>query len=435
MASVFYILDSKGTPLICRSYRGDITQHPPTVFQRRVLDEEEFRITPVFEEQGHIYCYIRVNDVYFLMVSKLNILPLQQFAFMYRCVSVFKCYFKQVLEETIMDNFVIVYELLDEMCDFGLPQYTEERVLKKYITQQGLISYLLNDDNGGAKKLPPEAAGRGGLTPWRQAGKYKYRKNEVFLDVIESVSVLLSPAGETLSSELVGQIKMKVRLSGMPLLRLGLNDKATYEMLASRGRSVEMESIKLHECVNLSQFESQRMISFVPPDGEFELMSYRTNKKISPVVNVECTLVSQSATQVEMALVARTTYRRALKASFLDILVPVPSDAFKPEGRCSAGKVRHAPESNLLVWSLRDVSGGRLLNCAFKFSVPSVRTSDPSVTAKAPIQVKFEIPYLTASGLQVRYLKVEEEPNYEALSWVRYVTQSGEYHIRTAARK
>nr|AAL85340.1 adaptor medium chain 1 [Trypanosoma brucei] len=432
MASVFYILDSKGSPPICRSYRGDVTHNPPSVFQRRVLDEEEFRITPIFEEQGYIYCYIRVNNVFFLMVSKLNILPLQQFAFMRQCVTVFESYFKHVLEETIMDNFVIVYELLDEMCDFGFPQYTEEKSLKKYITQESLISYLLPEDKLHVKELPAEASGRGGLTPWRQPGKYKYRKNEVFLDVIESVNILLSPGGETLSSEICGQIKMRVRLSGMPVLKLGLNDKATFEMLASRGRAVEMEGVKLHQCVKLSQFESHRVISFVPPDGEFELMSYRTSKKVAPMVTVECTTVSKSATQVEMALVARTTFRRTLTASFLDILVPVPSDAFKPEGRCSAGKVRHAPESNLLMWSLREVSGGKQFTCSFKFSLPSVRSSDPSVFAKAPVQVKFEVPYLTASGIQVRYLKVEEEPNYQALSWVRYVTQSGDYQIRTA---
>lgn len=42
-----------------------------------------------------------------------------------------------------------------------------------------------------------------------------------------------------------------------------------------------MEDVKFHQCVRLSRFESDRTISFVPPDGESELMSYRINTHVS----------------------------------------------------------------------------------------------------------------------------------------------------------
>jgi AP-1 complex subunit mu len=63
---------------------------------------------------------------------------------------------------------------------------------------------------------------------WRSDG-LKYRKNEVFLDVIESVNLLVSSNGNVLRSEINGVIKMRVFLSGMPELRLGLNDKILFE--------------------------------------------------------------------------------------------------------------------------------------------------------------------------------------------------------------
>ena len=44
---------------------------------------------------------------------------------------------------------------------------------------------------------------------------------------------------------------------------------------------------------------------------------------------------------------------------------------------------------------------------------------------KPPIAVKFEIPYFTTSGIQVRYLKIIEKSGYQALPWVRYITQNG----------
>ncbi len=63
---------------------------------------------------------------------------------------------------------------------------------------------------------------------WRGEG-IKYRKNEVFLDVVESINLLVSSTGAVLRSEIVGAIKMRVFLTGMPELRLGLNDKVQFE--------------------------------------------------------------------------------------------------------------------------------------------------------------------------------------------------------------
>lgn len=63
------------------------------------------------------------------------------------------------------------------------------------------------------------------------------------------------------------------------------------------------------------------------------------------------------------------------------------------------------------------------------FGLPSV-TGEENSAAKAPISVKFEIPYFTVSGIQVRYLKIIEKSGYQALPWVRYITQNGEYQLR-----
>jgi AP-1 complex subunit mu len=33
-------------------------------------------------------------------------------------------------------------------------------------------------------------------------------------------------------------------------------------------------------------------------------------------------------------------------------------------------------------------------------------------------------------AMQVRYLKIVEKSGYQALPWVRYITQNGEYQLR-----
>lgn len=49
----------------------------------------------------------------------------------------------------------------------------------------------------------------------------------------------------------------------------------------TRAKAVELEDVKFHQCVRLSRFENDRTISFIPPDGEFELMSYRLNTQVN----------------------------------------------------------------------------------------------------------------------------------------------------------
>ena len=71
---------------------------------------------------------------------------------------------------------------------------------------------------------------------WRSEG-IRYRKNEVFLDVVESVNMLANAQGNVVRSEIIGAIKMKCYLSGMPELRLGLNDKVMFETM---GRSASL---------------------------------------------------------------------------------------------------------------------------------------------------------------------------------------------------
>lgn len=46
-------------------------------------------------------------------------------------VQVFSEYFKELEEESIRDNFVIIYELLDELMDFGYPQTTDSKILQE----------------------------------------------------------------------------------------------------------------------------------------------------------------------------------------------------------------------------------------------------------------------------------------------------------------
>eukprot|EP00162_Nutomonas_longa_P025152 comp9786_c0_seq1/m.11419 comp9786_c0_seq1/g.11419 ORF comp9786_c0_seq1/g.11419 comp9786_c0_seq1/m.11419 type:complete len:426 (-) comp9786_c0_seq1:88-1365(-) len=425
MLSAVFILDLKGKILISRNYRGDIPMTACEHFVTRLMDDEENTLKPVFFDSGVSFCWIKYNNLYLMGMTKRNTNVTLGMLFLYRMVQVFKDYFKELEEESIRDNFVIIYELLDEIMDYGYPQSTEGKILQEYITTE---SHKLEKGNVA---LPLAVTG---AVSWRKEG-IKYRKNEVFLDVVESVNLLVSAHGTLLRSEIAGAVKLRAFLSGMPELKLGLNDRILFEnagkSVGGRTKAVEMEDVKFHQCVKLSRFESDRTISFVPPDGEFELMTYRLSTQIRPLIWIETVVEPHAGSRIEYLVKAKSQFKQRSTANNVEIYIPVPPDADTPQFKASVGTVKYAPEKDCIVWSIKQFSGGKEYLMRAHFGLPSL-TDEASKKEKPPIRVKFEIPYFTVSGIQVRYLKVIEKSGYQALPWVRYITQSGEYELRMA---
>ena len=93
----------------------------------------------------------------------------------------------------------------------------------------------------------------------------------------------------------------------------------------------------------------------------------------------------------------------------------------------------YVPEKDAIVWTIKQFYGSREYRMRAHFGLPSVASdsaADAKDSWKKPIGVRFEIPYFTVSGIQVRYLKIIEKSGYLALPWVRYITQAGEYRLR-----
>lgn len=267
---------------------------------------------------------------------------------------------------------------------------------------------------------------------WRSEG-IKHRKNEIFLDVVEKLNLLVASNGTVLHSEIIGSIQMKSFLSGMPELKLGLNDKLMFEATGrstSRIKAVELEDIKFHQCVRLARFENDRTISFIPPDGEFELMSYRLNTQVKPLIWVEAVVEPHSHSRIEYMIKTKSQFKSRSIANNVEIIIPVPADVDTPSFKASIGTVTYFPDRNAIIWTIKQFSGTKEYLMRAHFGLPSISSDDGGDKWKAPIEVKFEIPYFTVSGLQVRYLKIIEKSGYQALPWVRYITMNGNYQLR-----
>jgi AP-2 complex subunit mu-1 len=57
-----------------------------------------------------------------------------------------------------------------------------------------------------------------------------------------------------------------------------------------RKSAIQLDDVSFHQCVKLAKFDSDRVVSFVPPDGEFDLMKYRTTVRTHTCVSSTCSL-------------------------------------------------------------------------------------------------------------------------------------------------
>ena len=177
----------------------------------------------------------------------------------------------------------------------------------------------------------------------------------------------------------------------MPELKLGLNDKLMYEatgraVAKGKGKAVEMEDIKFHQCVRLARFENDRTISFIPPDGEFDLMTYRLATHVKPLIWVEVVVEPHSRSRIEYMIKAKSQFKSRSIANNVEIVIPVPIDVDSPSFKSSIGSVTYVPDQDAIVWTIKQFNGSREYLMRAHFGLPSVET-EMSDDWKKPIQV------------------------------------------------
>jgi len=95
----------------------------------------------------------------------------------------------------------------------------------------------------------------------------------------------MSNRGTVLRADVQGQVLVKTSLSGMPECKFGINDKLLIKNSAAnptkQDRGIQIDDIKFHQCVRLGKFDRDRSITFIPPDGIFEVMTYRISENIN----------------------------------------------------------------------------------------------------------------------------------------------------------
>ena len=132
MISQIFILSARGDILINRDLRHDLVRDTPEVFFRQVKLAREDR-PPVFNVDGVNYVYLHKYAIYVVATTRFNVSPALVFEYVSQVIKVIKDFCGVLSEESIRKNFVLIYEIIDEMMDFGYPQLTSTETVKDYV--------------------------------------------------------------------------------------------------------------------------------------------------------------------------------------------------------------------------------------------------------------------------------------------------------------
>ena len=402
---------------ICDMYWERTTKNDTFLSQSRAVGlsapQARAEVAPVISYGKYVFISVFRSNLTFLVVTTTDSPPLFVLEFLHLLADTFNDYFGVDLNESgVRDHFATVYQLLDEMVDGGFTSTTELNTLKDLIAPpsigQKLMESVLSSQFSVSDRM---SAGAVSKIPWRRAD-VKHVTNEIYFDCVESIDAITSANGGVMVATVFGEMKCNCRLSGVPDLTLSFTKQNL------------LDDVSFHRCVRIQRYQRERVLSFVPPDGPFKLMSYRVGgiTQMPIYVKPQITFRAGSA-RVHIMVGSKLGEDKPLTA--VKVLIPFPTSMRSHTLTVNVGTIHIDTPSQLCHWEIgripKDVTplmeGGLVL------------MSDQVVEDLPVLRAEFVCKMYAASGLKVDGLAIRNV-GYKPFKGVRSVTQAGKFQIR-----
>jgi len=427
MIQSIFILNSVGDIIIEKHFRGLLNRNVCDYFWDEVGKSKSVEdVPPIITTPKYYLIHIQKNSLFFLSVVAMEVAPLLVVEFLYRVVEIFGQYFEPKFNEAILrENFVTVYQLLDEMMDNGVPFTTEPNSLMEMIPPRGRIGQWVGEVSRNLGLPQQNISGQvpdGSLsnTFWRKAG-VKYATNEIYFDIFEDIDCTIDTNGLAVSCEVVAEVQVLAKLSGMPDLSLQFNNPQI------------MDDISFHPCVRYNRYEQSKVISFVPPDGQFKLMTYRVKGQlqlpiyVKPQISLTPT-AGAGGNSGKVSVMVGTKNIQGHSVEDVVITIPFPKIVSSPTLSANFGFVQFDDITKVCRWSIGKLPKDKSPLLEGTVSLANIGAGE-SVTNPI-LQAEFKLSMYSASGIKVESLSIHNE-KYKPYKGVRFITRGGKFHIRS----
>jgi len=295
MLSQFFILSARGDTLIVRDYRKDLSKTTPESFYRYVK-EKGVMTKPCFVQEGINYSFLERNTLYVVGTSRFNNSPALMLEILIKICKIIKDLCGDLTEDTVRKNFVLIYEILDEALDYGFPQILESQKVSEFV--QSKPTEIIDKS-----KLSRNVLGvipRSTMTSDATKVGIDKMDNQIFVDVIEKVTAIFGSSDNIVSSFVDGTVVCKSYVPGNPIFKLLFCENLSIGEFQNYG--IKLSSANFSQCVDYSQFENNKSLTFTPPAGTSDIMYYKITKDFNYPFKVHVFLSEISTYKVQLEI-------------------------------------------------------------------------------------------------------------------------------------
>jgi AP-4 complex subunit mu-1 len=431
MISQLFILSARGDTLIVKDFRSDHTKNVPETFYR-IVKMSKHDPDPIFNKDGINYIFVKQSSLFIVATTRFNSTPSTCIDLLNVIIKNIKDFCGVFTEEAIRKNFVLIYELIDEMVDFGYPQLSQIKQVKELIVSE--VSMCQN--------VKP-AKSNIGIWTFNTVGATATQKsitsknsNEIYVDGIERINVVFNSSGCVINSSIDGSIQMKSYLSGEPILKLCLCDDVITKESQTFG--IQLENYSFNKCVDDKDFEMNRTLVIRPPAGEFVAMNYKISQNFLYPFKIYPFMSEISNYKIEFLIKISSTFSTESTASKVNIKFSVPKssssvklDLPKDKDIKKFQKAEYDDSEKSVNWEILKFKGQKQHSLVAVITLKEELNSYQIRKELGPIKLNFEVNNYMASSLFIKYLRIENHGEKKPPQrWLRYITQSNSYISR-----
>ena len=420
MINQLYILSLRGDVVLKRDFTWDTEKNANEYFYRK-LKTEESSLPPIFSVKDTSFIHTTHNSLIFMCTTKDNLSPSYAVDFLYTVISLVKDFCGTVSEDVIRKNFILLYEILDEMVDFGFIQSTSCEKIGSFTVNPPVVieNFMPKSHSAGIfdKNLPPTGADR----PFSE----KVVNEEVFVDVVEKVTALFNSHGFLMNGYIDGCIKFKSFLNGRPEVELGIFSYVNGWI----EKNTELKDFNFHKSVDYKRFCQDKVLTIDPPAGEIVVMNYRITEQVDIPFKIFPYIEKINTYKYEVVVKVKSMFSNKIKAdsATLTFLLPKVTGTvnFELLKKFKGQSHDYNPSTKSVTWSIIDMKGSKELILKLAINLDSALLQKPILHQ---LSLKFEIPNYTPTGMKIQYLKSLSKS--EPKKWIRYKTFSSSYICR-----
>ena len=142
---------------------------------------------------GVNYFFTKKFGIYFVATTKTNVAPSTILDIIYRMMKIFRDYCGVLNEESIRKNFVLIYEIIDEVIDYGHAQLVTTENIRQFIVNEPVMLQpkTAAKKTGWRPKIfkSSTVASTAIQKPIQKLDAKKTKTNEIFVDIFEKLTV------------------------------------------------------------------------------------------------------------------------------------------------------------------------------------------------------------------------------------------------------